>query len=336
MPFTVHVEPSGHQFEVDAGETVLAAALRHNVGLPYGCRDGKCGSCSAQQLAGVVDYPEGTPAALEGAAAGACICCQAVPRQRPAPAGPRGGARRRAGGSRPALPGGADRPPRARRGPALPQASGAAALQFLAGQYLEFLLADGRARAFSIANAPHDDALIELHLRHIPGGRFTDHVFSQMKERRSCASARRSAPSCCGRTRRGRSCSSPAAPASRPSRHDRARLPRRHRSPHAPLLGRCAPSVISTCPTCRASGPRRTPASASRRSCPSPRGVAGAPRLRPRRAAGGLPDLSGADLYMAGPPVMIAAARAGFTAAGLPLERLYSDAFEYAKDPVKP
>jgi CDP-4-dehydro-6-deoxyglucose reductase len=45
------------------------------------------------------------------------------------------------------------------------------------------------------------------------------------------------------------------------------------------------------------------------------------------------PDLSGADVYMAGPPVMIEAARAGFTAAGLPLERLYSDAFEYAKDP---
>jgi len=80
MSFTVHVEPSGHQFEVDAGETVLAAALRHNVGLPYGCRDGKCGSCSARLLAGAVEYPEGRPSVLEGAAADACICCQAVPR----------------------------------------------------------------------------------------------------------------------------------------------------------------------------------------------------------------------------------------------------------------
>ena len=56
-------------------------------------------------------------------------------------------------------------------------------LQFLAGQYLDFMLADGRRRAFSIANAPHDDEFIELHIRHVDGGQFTDWVFSQMKER---------------------------------------------------------------------------------------------------------------------------------------------------------
>ncbi len=68
-------------------------------------------------------------------------------------------------------------------------------LQFLAGQYLDFLLADGRRRAFSIANAPHDDEFIELHIRHVDGGEFTDWVFSQMKERPSCASRPRWAPS---------------------------------------------------------------------------------------------------------------------------------------------
>jgi CDP-4-dehydro-6-deoxyglucose reductase len=56
-------------------------------------------------------------------------------------------------------------------------------LQFLPGQYLEFLLRDGSRRSFSMANAPHDDALIELHVRHVPGGQFTDHVFGKMKER---------------------------------------------------------------------------------------------------------------------------------------------------------
>jgi CDP-4-dehydro-6-deoxyglucose reductase len=56
-------------------------------------------------------------------------------------------------------------------------------LQFLPGQYLEFLLRDGSRRSFSMANAPHDDALVELHVRHVPGGQFTDHVFGKMKER---------------------------------------------------------------------------------------------------------------------------------------------------------
>src|SRR6476659_7383912 len=56
-------------------------------------------------------------------------------------------------------------------------------LQFLAGQYLEFLLRDGSRRSFSMGNAPHDDELVEIHVRHVPGGQFTDHVFGKMKEK---------------------------------------------------------------------------------------------------------------------------------------------------------
>jgi CDP-4-dehydro-6-deoxyglucose reductase len=56
-------------------------------------------------------------------------------------------------------------------------------LQFLAGQYIEFLLKDGSRRSFSMANAPHGDELIRLHVRHVPGGQFTDHVFNKMKQR---------------------------------------------------------------------------------------------------------------------------------------------------------
>ena len=56
-------------------------------------------------------------------------------------------------------------------------------LQFLAGQYIEILLKDGKRRAFSMANAPHDDELLQLHLRHYAGGTFTEYVFSRMKER---------------------------------------------------------------------------------------------------------------------------------------------------------
>jgi CDP-4-dehydro-6-deoxyglucose reductase len=49
--------------------------------------------------------------------------------------------------------------------------------QFLAGQYLEFLLKDGQRRAYSIANAPDQEGPLELHIRHLPGGLFTDFVF---------------------------------------------------------------------------------------------------------------------------------------------------------------
>jgi CDP-4-dehydro-6-deoxyglucose reductase len=56
-------------------------------------------------------------------------------------------------------------------------------LQFLAGQYLEFLLKDGSRRSFSMGNAPHDDEFVQLHVRHVAGGQFTDHVFGKMKER---------------------------------------------------------------------------------------------------------------------------------------------------------
>src|SRR5690606_41797949 len=56
-------------------------------------------------------------------------------------------------------------------------------LQFRAGQYIDILLADGQRRSFSIANAPHDGGHLELHVRHIDGGRFTAHVFEAMKEK---------------------------------------------------------------------------------------------------------------------------------------------------------
>jgi CDP-4-dehydro-6-deoxyglucose reductase len=56
-------------------------------------------------------------------------------------------------------------------------------LMFLPGQYIDILLKDGSRRSFSMANAPHDDEFVQLHVRHVPGGSFTDHVFKTMKER---------------------------------------------------------------------------------------------------------------------------------------------------------
>src|SRR5437879_6025408 len=54
-------------------------------------------------------------------------------------------------------------------------------LMFLPGQYIDILLKDGTRRSFSMANAPHDDEFVQLHVRHVPGGSFTDHVFQTMK-----------------------------------------------------------------------------------------------------------------------------------------------------------
>jgi CDP-4-dehydro-6-deoxyglucose reductase len=56
-------------------------------------------------------------------------------------------------------------------------------MQFKAGQYIEFMLKDGKRRSYSLANAPHHNDLTSLHIRHMPGGLFTDHVFGAMKER---------------------------------------------------------------------------------------------------------------------------------------------------------
>ncbi len=54
-------------------------------------------------------------------------------------------------------------------------------LQFLAGQYIDIVLKDGKRRSFSLANAPHDDRFLQLHVRHIPGGTFSEYVFNEMK-----------------------------------------------------------------------------------------------------------------------------------------------------------
>jgi CDP-4-dehydro-6-deoxyglucose reductase len=56
-------------------------------------------------------------------------------------------------------------------------------LRYHAGQYVEFILRDGARRSYSMANAPHNGPGVELHVRHMPGGKFTDHVFTAMKEK---------------------------------------------------------------------------------------------------------------------------------------------------------
>jgi len=185
MTFHTVIQPSGHNFPIEAHETILEAALRHGFNLPYSCRDGVCGTCKGKIVTGQVDYgkyQEGTLSDAEKAAGMALFCCakplsnltiecrevsavkdipvRTMPcrvqkMERPAP----------------------DVMVLSLKLPANER------LQFLAGQYIDILLKDEKPRSFSLANAPHNDEFLELHIRNIIGGTFTRHVFEVMKER---------------------------------------------------------------------------------------------------------------------------------------------------------
>ena len=188
MPFTVTVQPSGRTFSVDRDEPILTAAIRQGVGLPYGCKDGACGSCKCRLLEGRVIHGVHQSKALsaEEEAAGWILTCQAaaqsdvVVEARTVPGAGEFAIRK--------MPTRVTTITKPAPDVAILQMQLPAndRLQYHAGQYVEFILRDGSRRSYSMANAPHtqeDKPGIELHLRHLPGGKFTDHVFTAMKER---------------------------------------------------------------------------------------------------------------------------------------------------------
>ncbi|MBC3886530.1 CDP-6-deoxy-delta-3,4-glucoseen reductase [Undibacterium griseum] len=185
MTFQVTVTPSGHQFSCEADETVLNAALRAGIGLPYGCKNGACGSCKGKIIAGSVAHGHHQQRALPEleAAQGMSLFCCAKPQSDLTIE-----AREIvASGEYPVK----KMPTRIAKLEKLSddvmlialQLPANERLQYRAGQYIEFMLRDGKRRSYSMANAPHNDEHITLHIRHMPGGLFTDQVFSTMKER---------------------------------------------------------------------------------------------------------------------------------------------------------
>ena len=182
---TVRLEPSGHTFQVNPGETLLEAALRQNIGLPYGCRNGACGACKGILRAGELEYGEYQERALhpsEKAAGKALTCCTTPLTDIVFEVRELAGAKDLAIRTMPCR---VERIERAAHDVAilflkLPTGE---RLQFLAGQYIDILLKEGKRRSFSLANAPHDDPFLQLHVRRTPGGAFSEHVFDQMKER---------------------------------------------------------------------------------------------------------------------------------------------------------
>lgn len=184
MTCKVRVQPSGHEFTVKAGESVLDAALRQGVLLPYGCRNGTCGSCKGRVVTGEVEYGDAVPVALNDTdkTAGLALFCQARPRSDLAIEVQESRVQDFRVKTLPARVAKKEllAPDVIRLYLKLPAAQ---RLQFLAGQYIDFLLPDGRHRSFSLANAPHDDEFIELHIRHVEKGEFTEYVFDYMKEK---------------------------------------------------------------------------------------------------------------------------------------------------------
>jgi len=183
MTYQVTIQPSGHQFSVKANETLLAAALNAGFSLPYGCRNGACGACKGKVLAGSVDYGVHQESALthEDKLKGlALFCCAKATSALTLEVKEVGAAKDIPIKTLPC---------RVERMEKLADDVMALwlklpsneRLQFLPGQYLDFLLKDGKRRSFSLANSPEEDALLELHIRHVPGGQFTDHVFGTMQ-----------------------------------------------------------------------------------------------------------------------------------------------------------
>jgi CDP-4-dehydro-6-deoxyglucose reductase len=189
MSFQITVEPSGRTFSADNSETLLAAGIRQGIGLPYGCKDGACGSCKCKKISGTVIHGEHQAKALsaEEEAAGLILTCcskaqsDLILESRQVTEA----------GSFPI-----------KKMPVrvvslekkshdvmsvIMQLPATDVMKFHAGQYVEFLLRDGARRSYSMANAPHTlDPVapkVELHIRHMPGGKFTDVVFSTMKEK---------------------------------------------------------------------------------------------------------------------------------------------------------
>ncbi len=187
-PFQITVQPSGRTFSANAGESLLAAAIRAGVGLPYGCKDGACGSCKCQKLEGeVVHGPHQAKALSEAEAqAGWVLTCCGVAQSNVV-------LESRQVTDESAFPI-KKMPVRVaaleKKSPDVMQVRlqlpANDTFRYHAGQYIEFILRDGARRAYSMANAPHTQAQspgVELHIRHMPGGRFTDHVFGALKEK---------------------------------------------------------------------------------------------------------------------------------------------------------
>lgn len=335
MNYKVRIIPSQREFDVAPGESILDAALRKGVALPYGCRSGSCGTCACRLVTGRIDYPEGPPLGLsdEEIEQGLVLACRAYPQEEIVIE-----AQELAGLADvviKTLPARVVKMERMNHDTmrVLLKLPAVERLQFLAGQYVDILLRDGGRRSFSLANAPHDDELLELHIRHVPGGEFTTKVFAEMREK---ALVRLQGPLGSFYLREdssrpilligGGTGFAPLKAIIEHAFHAGVQRPihvywgaRQHRDLYLPEL----PEQWAR----EHSNIEYTPVLSDPDA-----GWQGRTGWVHDAVIEDHTDLSAYDVYMAGPPPMITAAKGEFLAAGLPYQQLFYDSFDFSPD----
>ena len=183
MSFLITLENENLQFFCKPGQSVLEAALNQGVALSYGCKNGLCGSCKGKLISGQIEYPEGQPDGIsddEILAHGVLFCKataltdltievkvvqqEQVIEVKKLPA--------------------KDKQVKHLSDDVIEmvlQLPAVERLYYKAGQWIYFILKDGKKRAFSIANAPTHKNELELQIRHAFGGVFTDYVFNNLQ-----------------------------------------------------------------------------------------------------------------------------------------------------------
>jgi CDP-4-dehydro-6-deoxyglucose reductase, E3 len=352
----VRIEPHGRTIRVAAGRAVLEAALSAGLNLPHSCKSGHCGSCRARLLAGEIAYPNGLPLGItaQQAQGGEILLCQARARS-----DLRVEARLIAGIDDVEIK---TLPCRiARLTPLAPDVMqvllrlpAVERLRFHPGQYLDVLLDGGRRRSFSIASPPHDSELLELHVRRVSGGGFTERLFGHAPGDAASATP--------GVT--------PPAPSSPLGAGALLRIEGpvgqfSYRDSAGPVLmvagGTGFAPLKSMLRHVLETGIRRDIhfywGARHVRDLYEEQLVLEWVRRHPQLAFTAVlseatareavhqrvgwvheavladyPDLERFEVYAAGPPAMIEAMRASFPSRGLPTERLYFDSFDYAPD----
>jgi CDP-4-dehydro-6-deoxyglucose reductase, E3 len=340
---TVRIEPHGRSLQVSVDQPVLEAALAAGLNLPHSCKSGHCSSCRARLLKGEIRYPLGRPPGitLEEERSGHILLCQARARSdltvearlvasvadveiKTLPC--------RIAGLTPLAP---DVMQVLLRLPSVER------LRFHAGQYLDVLLPGGKRRSFSIASPPHDSDLIELHVRRVSGGGFTERVFAAPGTTDAPLSVgsllRIEGPMGQFSYREGRS---PILMVAGGTGFAPLKSILRHvletglkRDIHIYWGARHAHDLYEQARVLEWA--RRDPR-LSFTAVLSEATAAEAARSRVglvhEAVLADHPDVSGFEVYAAGPPAMIEAIRASFPRHGLPAERLYFDSFDYAPD----
>lgn len=171
MSYQIHLADSDLAFTCAPDQSVLDAALKAGIELPYSCRKGVCGNCAVPLRSGRVQR---SPAAsAEATPDGHELMCQCRPLEdltiAPAHwrrADPLAHKRLQVRVFRNTLAA----PDVSVLHLRLPSGQRA---KFRAGQYLQITLADGSRRSYSMANPPHESDSLQLHVRHVAGGAFS-------------------------------------------------------------------------------------------------------------------------------------------------------------------